>query len=320
MMYRKVLSDLNRRANVAEVNMCQDNWEAIDPHLISTEAFLSGKNAFLNMNKQLGDRYLDRTGRRHCSHVFREHFIGPGKHTNTHSNYSLYHVGSLVKWAKDLIQHKNQATDTAVMQNILYQITLLNQQWSKLVLHLPEIGHVVPILNHSLIDDLAMGYALALASKSQYGKKLMVADGSPTWVNLEHCTTFVDSVETIMYKTNKGTWCDLEAAIAMIQYAYDNTIIKEPTTLFCFGMSTTVVSDVFTMIYWNNAPNETDRLESNLRYVSGNPFDILKIMTTDPGCDSFDIMGQLLENVRYKIIDTTFDAFMVEAHENICNK
>ncbi len=313
MMYRKVLSSLNRRANIAQVNMCQGTWSSINPQLVSMETFISGKNAFLNMNHQLGDRYLERADRRSCSHMFREHFIGYNHHESTTCKSIHTIVGNLVKWAKDLIRYKRDSTDTEVLQNVLYQITLLNQQWTKLVLGLPEIGHVVPILNHAIQDDLAMGYALLLASKSKYGKKLMTADGSPTWVNLENCTSFVDSVETIMYKTNKGTWCDLEAAIAMIQYAYDNTTIKEPTTLFCFGMSTTVVSDVFTMIYWNNLPDETDHLESNVRYVSGNPFDILKIIGADPGCDSFDIMGQLLENVRYKIIDTAFDAFMVES-------
>jgi hypothetical protein len=101
----------------------------------------------------------------------------------------------------------------------------------------------------------------------------------------------------------------------MIQYAYDNTTIKEPTTLFCLGMSTTVVSDVFTMIYWNSILDDhrVDPLDPSIRYVSGNPFDIFKIITADPGCDSFEIMGQLLENVRYKIIDTVFDIFMDES-------
>jgi hypothetical protein len=314
MMYRKVLSALNRRTNIAQVNMCEGAWSSIDPQLVSMETFVSSKNAFLNMNHQLGDRYLKRTDRRNCSHMFREHFIGHNHHVPTTCKSMHTIVGNLVKWSKDLIRHKRHAADPAILQNVLYQITLLNQQWAKLVLGLPEIGHVVPILNHAIQDDLGMGYALLLASKSQYGKKLMTADSSPTWVNLENCTNFVDSVETIMYKTNKGTWCDLEAAIAMIQYAYDNTILKEPTTLFCFGMSTTVVSDVFTMIYWNSdvQDQQVDPLDPSIHYVSGNPFDILKIIGADPGSDSFDIMGQLLENVRYKIIDTVFDAFMVE--------
>ena len=319
MMYRKVLSDLNRRANVAEVKMCEGAWSSIDPHLVSLESFISSKNAFLNMNHQLGDRYLERADRRNCSHLFREHFLEINHHVSTTTNKSMHTiVGNLVKWSKDLIRYKRDSTDPEVLQNVLYQITLLNQQWSKLVLHLPEIGHVVPILNHAIQDDLGMGYALLLASKSQYGKKLMTADGSPTWVNLENCTNFVDSVETILYKTNKGTWCDLEVAIDMIQYAYDNTTIKEPTTLFCFGMSTTVPNNTFTMLYWNCQDVEKNHgipgtIESSIRYVSGNPFDIFKIITADPGCDSFEIMGQLLENVRYKIIDTVFDIFMDES-------
>jgi len=314
MMYRKVLSALNRRANIAQVNMCDGTWSSINPHLVSQETFMSGKNAFLNMNHQLGDRYLERADRRSCSHMFREHFLRHNHHESTSCKSMHTIVGNLVKWAKDLIRYKRDSTDPVILQNVLYQITLLNQQWSKLVLGLPEIGHVVPILNHAIQDDLAMGYALVLASKSQYGKKLMVADGSPTWVNLENCTSFVDYVETIMYKTNKGTWCDLEAAFAMIQYAYDNTTIKEPTTLFCLGMSTNVVSDVFTMIYWNSSvqDEDTEPLDPSIHYISGNPFDILKIIGADPGCDSFDIIGQLLENIRYKIIDTVFDAFMVE--------
>jgi len=315
MMYRKVLAALNRRTNIAQVNMCEGTWSSIDPQLVSQETFIAGKNAFLNMNHQLGDRYLERADRRNCSHVFREHFLGHTHRDPTTCNSTHNMVGSLVKWAKDLVRYKRQEHDPSILQNILYQITLLNQQWTKLVLGLPAIGHVVPILNHSTQDDIAMGYALLLATQSKCGKKLMVADGSPTWVNLENCAGFVDSIETILYKTNKGTWCDLEAAVAMIQYAYDNTTIKEPTTLFCLGMSTTVVSDIFTMIYWNSILDDhrIDPLDPSLRYVSGNPFDILRILAADPGCDSFDIMGQILENVRYKIIDTTFDAFMVES-------
>jgi len=296
--------------------MCQGAWSSIDPQLVSAEAFVSGKNAFLNMNRQLGDRYLDRSDRRDCSHMFREHFIGHNHHGSATSN-SLHNVGNLVKWASHLIGHKRQKTDPAVMQNILYQITLLNQQWSNLVLNLPEIGNVLPILNNASIDDLAMGYALLLASKSKCGKRLMVADNSPTWVNLENCSGFVDSVETIMYKTNKGTWCDLNAAVEMIQYAYDNDPTKESVTLFCFGMSRTVTITTFKMIYWHYQHVENDdgipgTIDSSIRFVSGNPFDILRIIDTDPGCDSFEIMGQLLENVRYKIIDTTFDTFMGE--------
>jgi hypothetical protein len=319
MMYRKVLSDLNRRLNVAQVNMCEGAWSSINPHLVSLESFISKKNAFLNMNHQLGDRYLERADRRNCSHLFREHFIEINHHVSTTTNKSMHTiVGNLVKWAKELIRHKHQKTDPAVLQNILYQITLLNHQWSKLVVNLPEISHVVPILNHALSDDLAMGYALLLATQSKCGKKLMVADGSPTWVNLELCNGFVDSVETIIYKTNKGTWCDLEAAIAMIQYAYDNTTMKEPTTLICFGMSTTVPNNTFTMLYWNCQHVEKNdgipgTIESSIRYVSGNPFDIFKIIHADPGCDSFEIISQLLENVRYKIIDTAFDTFMLES-------
>jgi hypothetical protein len=64
------------------------------------------------------------------------------------------------------------------------------------------------------------------------------------------------------------------------------------------------------VIYWNSVDNEIEHPESSIRYVSGNPFDILKIITADQGCDSFEIMGQLLENARYKIIDTAFDIFI----------
>ena len=255
--------------------------------------------------------------------MFREHFLGHNNnnnHVSASCNSTHTDVGSLVKWAKYLIRYKRQETEPAVLQNILYQITLLNQQWSKLVLSLPEIGHVVPILNHSKNDDLAMGYALLLATQSKCGKKLMVTDGSPTWVNLENCMSFVDSVETIMYKTNKGTWCDLDAAVAMIQYAYNNTTANDNITIFCFGMSTTVSSNTFTMLYWNSIlAHCIDPLDPSLRYVSGNPFDILRIMNTDPGCD-LKSWGNYWKMSGTKSLTLHLTRLCYQSHENICNK
>jgi len=308
MMFRKVLSILNRVIGVNEVNMCDNTWAKIDPRIVSRDQFIRNKNAILNMDRQLGNRYIDRTDRRNCAHTFRESFIDPGfSHNSSPSNIAC---GDFVKWAAYLLECKNSNNDTICMQNILYQITLINRQWAILVRRLPEIANVLPLVNMALDGDElygAIGNALLIASKSKLGKRIMAADNTPTWVNLESCANFIDEVEVILYNTHRGTRCNLGPAVDIIQYAFENDQVgcQSPTILFCMGMYDTVICHSFRMMYWNHFG---DILDNNL-YVSGDPFDILRIVTADLQIDSFETMGRLLENVRYKIIDTMFDKY-----------
>ena len=102
-----------------------------------------------------------------------------------------------------------------IQHNLLYQTTLLNNEWEMFSRRYSTLDSFIPILDVSLSmcgDPLynAMGLCCLIAEKSKIEHRVMVMDNIPTWVNLTGCSSFVEMVEVLYSYTTKNTIANLE--------------------------------------------------------------------------------------------------------------
>jgi len=64
----------------------------------------------------------------------------------------------------------------------------------------------------------AIGYAIIIAERSSWGKRILAVDHKPIWINLENNTSFVNTVENIsnIIKSNSNTNSNMEKAMELL--------------------------------------------------------------------------------------------------------
>jgi hypothetical protein len=229
-IYRKVISLLSKQLDLQETKQCQNRWAEIDPSTITIDSMLRNNNALFNIDNTFNDRkntVIDKD-RRECSHNMKEYAFFSLPHMaemspqlkveklrKSYINQSTFSPMQFVKQAISLINNKNIPSSTAVVQNVLYQIELLNDRWKKFSQKCNALDFFIPILDMSLSmsgDALynAIGMCCLISEKSRIGQRVMVMDNIPTWVNLEECAgNFVAMVEILYRYTSRNTIGDL---------------------------------------------------------------------------------------------------------------
>lgn len=164
MMYRKMVSNLNKALDTVEIKECANEWDKIDPEKLSTTQLFNNKNAFETHGAQFSDKYKENL------------------ELITKKKYSYnVPVWKLVKHILRLEREKKTE-----------EINIMNLHWLSYV---EKNINVEPNYYFVMIDMSmeekqlynAIGMACAIASKSLFGFNVLAVGPNSEWVDLSDC-------------------------------------------------------------------------------------------------------------------------------------
>jgi hypothetical protein len=184
MMYRKMVSNLNKELDTLEIKQCANEWATIDPAKLSTSQLYDGASAFTN--KETEDRS-------ECASTFDAEYKRRLEQIALKKYSYNVPVWKLVKHILRLT--KERKTEELNAMNLhwrSYVETRLNK----------DAEYYIPMLDisESMSEKelyTAIGMCSAVASKSLFGQKVLVFSHTLEWVDLTGCE-FDQMVERIM--------------------------------------------------------------------------------------------------------------------------
>ena len=364
MNYRKILSHLNALVDVTEVKQCAKKWSQIIPSKIPRETLARNMNAFLNMNNMMENRKDTEydVDRRECSHLIREHFVKRftpftmNLFMNQKKEKSLidrpilpFSPAIFVKRAIHLILLKNGDRNTGdtlgsdsdslmCMQNILYQIDLLNKEWEDFLKKCDMMGDLVPCIDMSLSMQEgdgsplyhAIGFGCLICEKSNIGRRILVIDHNPTWLNMENCFTFFDMISTIINNAEYGTVSNIDAGFHLLATSISNISkedMKKRLVFVVFSNNVLEHNEILSLflvdcphvVYWN-LHNKTFHIENNMNserttVFSGTNIHLLQHFRFIDAeniykLGAYEAIQNMLVQNRYDIFGEVFDKYM----------
>lgn len=175
MMYRKMVSNLNKELDTLEIKQCANEWSEIDPAKISMTQLYNGANAFT--------ANVDTEDRAKCASVF--DLVYKDKLEQIAQKKYSYNVPvwKLVKHILRLVKEGKTA-----------EVDAMNLHWQSYVEHRfsKEKDYYIAMLDisESMYEkDLytAIGMSCAIATKSLFGQNVLVFGVKPEWVDLSNC-------------------------------------------------------------------------------------------------------------------------------------
>jgi len=184
MMYRKMVSNLNKELDTLEIKQCANEWSNIDPTKLSTSQLYDGMNTFTN--KDIEDRA-------ECASTFDAEYKRRLEQIALKKYSYNVPVWKLVKHIVRLTREKK--TEELNAMNLhwrSYVETRLNK----------DAEYYIPMLDisESMSEKelyTAIGMCCIIASKSLFGNKVLVFSHTLEWVDLTGCE-FDQMVERIM--------------------------------------------------------------------------------------------------------------------------
>ena len=216
--YRIVLSKLNKALDTVQIKQCDKSWSQIDfDKKVTSITFNKQKLAFNNLTKNGKVRYQDSEDRVQCATNYADYIrkCSKGETTIKGKRVSLY------DFVKDAVEY-NSLNDSG--ETILNTINLQWNDNSSLNTALENMLALVDTSGSMTCDNNtplynAIGLGLRIAEKSTLGKRVMTFSSTPTWVNLENCSTFVSMVKEVK-NANWGMNTNFYAAFNLILNAY----------------------------------------------------------------------------------------------------
>ena len=338
MQYRKVLSSLNRYMGVAEVKKCERKWAEIKPVTITVDGIVRQANSYLNVTNAMEDAFdglSDLNGCSYCSAYhkgcFTDHkgcctdrhitalntkdFLKNGNYRNdaTFSNAKVHSFvpGDFVKRAIHLIDLHKSETNIHILQNILYQMELLNQLWNHFSKNVHTIDlSIVPVIDMSLsMNHLAMCHAIGLgcvvAAKSKLGQRVIVMDHTPTWIILDNME-FVDMVKTIVGASACRTARNVQGVFDFFDAQTGGDIVGRGDVSFCFFSSGSCAKELSERAwFWNCCSHEkTSHGKTRAIGAGTNAYLLNRLYKKD---NAFDSIQAMLEDPQYHRMDIVFD-------------
>jgi len=337
MQYRKVLSSLNRYVGVAEVKKCERKWAEIKPVTITVDGIVRQANSYLNVTNAMEDAFdglsdlmgcstdhkgccTDHKGcstDRHIAALNTKDFLKNGNYHNdaTFSNAKVHSFvpGDFVKRAIHLIDLHKSETNIHILQNILYQMELLNQLWNHFSKNVYTIDlSIVPVIDMSLsMNHLAMCHAIGLgcvvAAKSRVGHRVIVMDHTPTWIILDNME-FVDMVKTIVDASACRTARNVQGVFDFFDAQTGDDIVGSGDVTFCFFSSGSCAKDLSERAwFWNCCSHEKTSHEKTRVIGAGTNAYLLNRVFLHKKDNAFDSIQAMLEDPQYHRMDIVFD-------------
>ena len=211
MMYRKLLSSLNKHLDTTQVKQCSGKWSDIIPEKVTSVTLFRNKKAFLNVDKK-GNKRKSSRDRVECAEHFNS-FLTRAKEGKVEVKGKRIGLNEFTQQALDLLSKR---------QNKSYQneVDMLNLQWKSNSAQNGALENFVPLVDVSGSMDgdplhAAIALGIRIAEKSKLGKRVLTFTTTPKWVNLEGKNDFVSMVEELK-KADWGMDTNFAAALKLI--------------------------------------------------------------------------------------------------------
>jgi hypothetical protein len=225
MGFRKIISNLNKKLDTVQIKQCSLKWSEINPSKLTSITIANQKRAFLNNPYENEDRKI-------CANNFKESIDN-----NIIFNGKFVSLSKFVSDAIRIIKNNNKNS---------YEAKILNSQWidnSKLTLPMENFICMVDLSNNYDIQsrNTSIALGLRLAEKSFFKKRLLTFSTTPSWINLEHCNSFIDMVDEIISNSNLDMNSNFTGALNLI---LDAIIIQQLTHYQVENLVLVLISDM----------------------------------------------------------------------------
>ena len=199
MVYRKIISALNKKLDTTQVKQCDGKWAEINFDNVTSITMHKQTNSFLNLKKNgKTTRCENDEDRDDCKNNYEEYLrnVVDGKSKIKGKRVSII---DFVKSAVHCIT-KCLPCESPV-------ITTLNEQWKSNSTQNGNLGNFIAMadVSGSMMEDncnplhSAIGLSIRVAEKSILGQRVMTFSERPTWVQLgvQDSVTFVKQVSKL---------------------------------------------------------------------------------------------------------------------------
>lgn len=199
MVYRKIISALNKKLDTTQVKQCDGKWAEINFDNVTSITMHKQTNSFLNLKKNgKTTRCENDEDRDDCKNNYEEYLrnVVDGKSKIKGKRVSII---DFVKSAVHCIT-KCLPCESPV-------ITTLNEQWKSNSAQNGNLGNFIAMadVSGSMMEDncnplySAIGLSIRVAEKSILGQRVMTFSERPTWVQLgvQDSDTFVKQVSKL---------------------------------------------------------------------------------------------------------------------------
>jgi len=331
-LYRRKVSTLNKALDTTEIKLCSQNWDEINPNNIPCYTFMKQRSLMFGKSEKY----------QVCSKKIREHFDNDKNCSQYHGYFNKYlsnhyPVAFFVKEAYRLLKSCDNN----------YEKDLLNKQWrmfSKTIC-INDFDNVLPIIDGSFYMQLndyesfysAIGYAILIAERSNFGKRILMVDYQSTWIVLDSETNFIDIIENIQKSTisRTNTLININDAMELIVYSLlqsksTNRFIKNMKLVFFsnfhdinmdslkqpfskYGLNLPI------FMFWNLSKQEIIEPFENIYFLSGisngllyvlcNLLKFIKTNKKKQDNDTYYNVRFILNNKRYDILENYMCSF-----------
>lgn len=203
-IYRKAISELNKRLDTTQIKQCAKEWKNIDFENVTSITMSKQKNAFLN-KKTLKDN--DRVI---CANKLKTHI----KECFTYGKKNI--KGKRVS-VVDMVKHAMHSQYDNDLANIL------ELQWNDNARQNEALENIIPMVDvsgsmtqhKSLPLYSAIGLGLRCAEKSRIGNRVLTFSEYPSWIMFEDDASFIQKVNACA----NGSWgqnTNIESAFDLI--------------------------------------------------------------------------------------------------------
>ena len=357
-LYRQMVASLNKNINTLEINLCAKEYTNIKPDTIPQIAFMKYKKLLLNdtafnthkyyKSTEIGVSYINKkiSEQNIAMHFYLKHFpndLGCLQCLNEEpvekkmlSHLPIaYYVTEALKIIGAFSGLDNNAETGGVFQNknIISNRDILNKQWVQMSNNMgnKRLHGMIPFLDMSETMygeslNTAIGIACLIAERTTFGKKILVYDNQPTWVNLDHCVDgdFVSMIDCLYHSTNKTTKTrsNFTSALQLLVDALVFTDYSEENIrlLKCVFISNQysvfrqiIIKNMFLnnnkpcpiIVNWNVSLGcfPDIKVEPGCFFFSGESVYPLRMLDINHIASPFEVVQQVLRHERYDLLD-----------------
>lgn len=225
MLYRKLLSKINKTLDTIQIKQCDHNWSSISHSKTTSITFMKQSKALYNIDKK-GNCRSSEPDRIKCAENLKE-FVAERVATGKEIKGGRVGMADFTKKAISLISSRQTLRHD---ETVLSEIALLNSQWrDSSALNGPLTNFVAMVDTSGSMDgepyDVAVSLGIRVAEKSKLGKRVMTFSSNPQWVRLSG--DYIDMVEQIS-KTDGGLGTNFYKALDLILEAcIQNKVLPE---------------------------------------------------------------------------------------------
>ena len=229
MIYRKIISAINKKLDTTQVKQCDGKWEEINFDHVTSITMHKQTNSFLNLKKNgKTTRCENDEDRDNCKYNYEAYLRNVVDGTSKIKGKRV----PIIDFVKSAIEcnMKFLPSESPI-------ITALNEQWKSNSTQNGNLGNFIAMadVSGSMTEDnnnplySAIGLSIRVAEKSILGQRVMTFSERPTWVELgvQNSDTFVKQVSKLR-TSSWGMTTNFYLALDLIRQGIeDNKLPRE---------------------------------------------------------------------------------------------